>query len=123
YDEMKEYRKEEAAPEEEREHEKEERGAALGDDDLGNKEGDTGPRVGDAGYRYHAAVPQPVRMDFTKRPESKIHVEEVKAKLSKSETGKALKLTRQVQRLRMAGRKKDVHAAKVCTWFPCWFIW
>jgi hypothetical protein len=30
------------------------------------------PKPGEAGYRWHASVPQPSKMDYTKRPESKV---------------------------------------------------
>jgi hypothetical protein len=30
------------------------------------------PKPGEPGYRWHATVPQPSKMDYTKRPESKV---------------------------------------------------
>ena len=30
------------------------------------------PKPGEPGYRFHATVPQPSKMDYTKRPESKV---------------------------------------------------
>lgn len=48
---------------------------------------------GDPGFRWHASIPQPARLDYVKRPESKVNVDPASIRGGSSKaTGMAKKL-------------------------------
>ncbi len=48
---------------------------------------------GDPGFRWHASIPQPARLDYIKRPESKVNVDPASIRGGSSKaTGMAKKL-------------------------------
>lgn len=73
------------------------------------------PKPGEAGYRWHASVPQPSKMDYTKRPESKVAHEGPVKNMSAglSDGSKTSKINNKMTGLKQKGKKRNIHALKV----------
>mmetsp|Transcript_13249 Transcript_13249/g.25383 ORF Transcript_13249/g.25383 Transcript_13249/m.25383 type:complete len:465 (+) Transcript_13249:147-1541(+) len=96
-----------------REGKQKQRQERFADQDMERVKAD-GIKPGEAGYRNHATIPEPSKMDFTRRPESRVQVEgSVKARNFKPLDGKTGKIDKRMIALKYKGRKKDIHAMKV----------
>mmetsp|Transcript_3925 Transcript_3925/g.4407 ORF Transcript_3925/g.4407 Transcript_3925/m.4407 type:complete len:418 (+) Transcript_3925:288-1541(+) len=105
---------EEEDQDEDQDRKKKRKAASLGDADVMAKEEQDGPKAGEPGYRWHAAVPQPVKMDYKIRPESLARAEKVAARGKKDEIAlKRERLGKSIQRLKLKNKKRDVHALSV----------
>eukprot|EP00959_Pyramimonas_sp_CCMP1952_P384124 8050333-Pyramimonas_sp.AAC.1 len=108
---------EEGDAEEERERRKGKKragGEAFGEGDMDRAK--AGLRPGETGYRYHATVPEPSDMDYVFRPKKAALVDgPVKSRnvTGAGDGSKKAKITQKLLKLKMSGRKKDVHAMKV----------
>ena len=65
-----------------------------------------GPRYGEQGYRYHAAVPQKEAMDYAIRPKLKIDPSEIKARTQSADQQRVRKLVGKVAKKHRMGEGK-----------------
>ena len=79
--------------------------AATEDQDLTAKMRD-GPKYGEAGYRYHAVVPEPESLDYKVRPKLTMDPAEIKARTQNADQQRVRKLVGKV------AKKKGIRDAK-----------
>lgn len=70
------------------------------------KRAQQGPRYGEAGYRYHAVVPEPEAMDYTVRPQLQIDPNEIKKRTQTADQQRVRKLVSKV------GKKRSMKDSK-----------
>lgn len=90
-------------------------GSQFASHDMASKAKSDAPKPGEEGYRNHATIPEKSKMDYVRRPDSKIQVEgSIKARNSKGPDGsKSSKINSKMNHMRLNARKKDIHAMKV----------
>jgi transcription factor SPN1 len=62
-------------------------------------------KPGDPGFRWHASIPAPARLDYIKRPASKVIADSNGPRRAKDAGGKVSKRLQQLQRKKGSGKK------------------
>ena len=76
---------------------------------VSEQEGVTKPRrPGDPGFRWHASIPEPARLDYVRRPESQVALDVSKARRAPEGT-----LDKRLKAINRPGRAGQARAAKV----------
>lgn len=85
---------------------------SRGGDDLDIVDGSQEPKPGQPGYRFHAAVPEALPLDFVVRPSSKIDPDEVRARARQQRLDeRRMKMNKKLQQLKAP--KKKLQAEKI----------
>ena len=75
----------------------------------GEQEGVPKPRrPGDPGFRWHASIPEPARLDYVRRPESQVALD-----VSKARRAPQGALDKRLKAINRPGRAGQARAAKV----------